>query len=258
MTLRSSTGDTGLMQMNERVWRGLYNTQKLRWDTAYNVRAGAEVLHRYLVKYSLKRGEQKHKGGLDNLARSAYSAYNGGPAKTSRYRDPKAPSAHKKIDAAFWKKYQAVKQGNELQVAECLGGEASSIVTAPVNKQPPKKVPSEPIKPAPKKTQSKPVKQPTVSKNSTGKTWILAQNKNHYTLQLAVFNSYKAAQIFAADTPIKAKVAIAPLGKDKLGQFVVLSGSFKNKAEADKLKQQYQRLKPWVRQFKDIQTSIKR
>lgn len=127
VTLRSNTGDTGLMQINERVWRGLYDTQKLRWDTAYNVRAGVEVLHRYLVKYSLKRGEQKQKGGLDNLARSAYSAYNGGPDQTSRYRNPKAPSAYKKVDAAFWKKYQAVKQGKELKVAECLGGDVSDI-----------------------------------------------------------------------------------------------------------------------------------
>jgi hypothetical protein len=123
VTLRSSSGDSGLMQMNERVWRGLYDIQKLRWDTAYNVNAGVEVLHRYLVKYTLKRGEQAHPGGLDNLARSAYSAYNGGPSQTSRYRDPQAPSAHQKIDAAFWKKYQAVKQGKELQVAQCLDGE---------------------------------------------------------------------------------------------------------------------------------------
>ena len=128
VTLRSSTSDSGLMQINERVWRGLYNTQKLRWDTAYNVRAGVEVLHRYLVKYSLKRGEQKHKGGLDNLARSTYSAYNGGPDQTARYRDPTAPSVHQKTDALFWTKYQAVKQGKELQVAECLGGDLSGIV----------------------------------------------------------------------------------------------------------------------------------
>ena len=120
VTLRSRSGDSGLMQINERVWRGLYNIQKLRWDTAYNANAGAEVLHRYLVKYSLKRGEHKQQGGLDNLARSAYSAYNSGPDKTSRYRDPKAPAAHKKIDAAFWTKYQAVKQGKELQVADCF------------------------------------------------------------------------------------------------------------------------------------------
>ena len=136
VTLRSKSGDTGLMQINERVWRGLYNTQKLRWDTPYNIRAGAEVLHRYLVKYSLKRGEQKHKGGLDNLARSTYSAYNGGPDQTSRYRNPKASSVHQEIDAAFWLKYQAVKQGKAFQVAECLGADVSDIVATPAEQQP--------------------------------------------------------------------------------------------------------------------------
>ena len=133
VTLRSSTSDTGLMQINEPVWRGLYNTQKLRWDTAYNVRAGVEVLHRYLVKYSLKRGEHEHKGGLDNLARSAYSAYNGGPDETSRYRNPRTPDVHQKTDAAFWMKYQSVKQGKAFLVAECLGGDMSDIAVPASN-----------------------------------------------------------------------------------------------------------------------------
>ncbi|WP_198552602.1 lytic transglycosylase domain-containing protein [Psychromonas sp. MB-3u-54] len=242
VTLHSSTGDTGLMQINERVWRGLYNTQKLRWDIAYNARAGTEILLNYLLKYSLKRGEHKLRGGLDNLARSAYSAYNGGPSKTSRYRDPQAILPHQKIDAAFWTKYQAVKQGNELQVVQCLGGKA-----LPTHQQSAKNVPI------------KPDKQPSaVSRNDLGKTWILAQDKHHYTLQLAVFSSLKAAQKFTEDTQFKGSVAIAPLGKEKEGQFVVIKGSFKEKAAAQALKQQYKNIKPWLRQIKDIHSSIKR
>jgi hypothetical protein len=139
VTLRSRSGDSGLMQINERVWRGIYDTQKLRWDTAYNARAGAEVLHQYLVKYALEKGEHKHSGGLDNLARSSYSAYNSGPGKMTRYRDPQAPPAHKEIDAAFWQKYRAVKQGRALQVAQCLGGDASAIENALSNKPAPVK-----------------------------------------------------------------------------------------------------------------------
>jgi hypothetical protein len=246
VTLRSSTGDTGLMQINERVWRGLYNTQKLRWDIAYNARVGTEILQNYLLKYSLKRGEHKQRGGFDNLARSAYSAYNGGPGKASRYRDPQAISAHKKIDVAFWVKYQAVKQGNELQVTECLGGDVSDIIAAPIGQQPLQNVPIELTKlPS------------AVSRKDVGKAWVLAQNNNHYTLQLAVFSSLQAAQQFTADTPLQGTVAIAPLGKDKKGQFVVLNGSFKEKAAAEKLQQQYKSLKPWVRQIKDIHLSIK-
>ena len=238
--LRSNTGDAGLMQMNERVWRGFYDPQKLRWDIDYNARAGAEVLTQYLTKYALKRGEQKHSGGWDNLARATYSAYNGGPGQTSRYRDPKANPVHKKIDGAFWKKYQAVKQGHELQVAECLGGEAISLKQSSEVKQQ--------SKPPPRRT--------VVSNRQVGKEWVMAQDKTHFTLQMAVFSSLKSAKKFRDDNKLQGTVAIAPLGKDKRGQYVVLIGNYASREEADRAKQKYPRHKPWIRQFNDIRSSI--
>jgi len=120
--LRSSSGDVGLMQINERVWRGFYDRQKLRWDIDYNSNAGAEVLMNYLVKYAVKREEQNQPGGMSNLARASYSAYNGGPRQVSRYRRDDVPSAHQKIDVLFWDKYQQVDAGQEMNVAGCLGG----------------------------------------------------------------------------------------------------------------------------------------
>lgn len=119
--LRSSTGDVGLMQINERVWRGFYDLQKLRWDIDYNSRAGAEVLLDYLVKYAISRDEHKHDGGVDNLARASYSAYNGGPSKASRYRSANAPPYQKKVDAAFWTKYQRINEDDQSGIARCLG-----------------------------------------------------------------------------------------------------------------------------------------
>lgn len=119
--LLSSTGDVGLMQMNERVWRGFYDLQKLRWDITYNSNAGAEVLLDYLLKYAIRRAEHKHSGGLDNLARASYSAYNGGPAQASRYRKPEASAYGKKVDAAFWRKYQWISEGDQSGIARCLG-----------------------------------------------------------------------------------------------------------------------------------------
>lgn len=121
--LRSSSGDIGLMQVNERVWRGFYDLQKLRWDINYNSAAGSEILLDYLVKYALRRGEQKQPGGLANLARATYSAYNGGPGQVSRYRSAKAAAPHKKIDGLFWEKYRQVDAGKALNVARCLGEE---------------------------------------------------------------------------------------------------------------------------------------
>lgn len=127
--LRSGTGDVGLMQINERVWRGFYNQQRLRWDIDYNGAAGAEVLIDYLLRYALRKGEHRQPGGTVNLARASYSAYNGGPSKVARYRSDKASTYGKKVDRLFWEKYQQVSAGNELAVSVCLGGNLSGPAT---------------------------------------------------------------------------------------------------------------------------------
>lgn len=121
--LRSSSGDIGLMQVNERVWRGFYDLQKLRWDISYNSRAGSEILLDYMVKYALKRGEHKQPGGIPNLARASYSAYNGGPGQVARYRSAKVPAVNRKVDSSFWDKYRQVDAGKARNVARCLGEE---------------------------------------------------------------------------------------------------------------------------------------
>ena len=123
--LRSGTGDVGLMQVNERVWRGFYDQQRLRWDIGYNGTAGTEVLLDYLLRYAIRKGEDRHPGGIDNLARASYSAYNGGPSRLGRYRDAGASAYGQKVDRAFWDKYRQVAAGNELAVSRCLGGNLS-------------------------------------------------------------------------------------------------------------------------------------
>ncbi len=109
--LISGTGDIGMLQINEKVWRGFYSPAKLRWDITYNARAGSEILFKFMVNYALKRHEHKKDGGLANLARATYSAYNGGPSQVGRYRSKNVPTAHKKIDTAFWTKYKQISQG---------------------------------------------------------------------------------------------------------------------------------------------------
>jgi hypothetical protein len=82
----------------------------------------------------LKQQEHKKAGGLSNLARASYSAYNGGPSQVNRYRSRGVPAEQKKIDAAFWAKYLRVNRGDELAVVECLGGEAPvSEANVPLN-----------------------------------------------------------------------------------------------------------------------------
>ncbi|MBE0582290.1 MAG: hypothetical protein IH612_00850, partial [Desulfofustis sp.] len=45
----------GLMQINEKIWRGIYDTNQLRWNISYNGMAGAEILSLYLDRYISKR-----------------------------------------------------------------------------------------------------------------------------------------------------------------------------------------------------------
>jgi hypothetical protein len=245
--LRSGSGDVGLMQLNEKVWRGFYDIQKLRWDIRYNSRAGAEVLLNYLVRYALKQGEHKHTGGLDNLARASYSAYNGGPSQISRYRKPGVASTHKKVDAAFWKKYQQVKAGNELKVAQCLGGETTLSAY------------QQPAPTAVKKIVSSKEKQAAAGAASpdAAERWVLAQNGNRFTLQLAVFSKRESAQKFIAQHSLSGQIGIFAMRKGKTTQFAVLYGSYVKRADAQRAKQRLKHLNPWMRRFAEVRKAGK-
>jgi hypothetical protein len=122
--MRSVIGSVGMMQINEKVWRGVYDINALRNDVAYNVRAGSEILVHYLVDYAIAKHEDEVTGNVDNLARATYSAYNAGPGQLRRYRTKKKSRLAGHIDEAFWVKYQAVKAGKEMEVASCFGVDA--------------------------------------------------------------------------------------------------------------------------------------
>jgi transglycosylase-like protein with SLT domain len=115
--LASSTGDVGLMQVNRVVWRSLYDLKGLNGDMSYNGNAGAEILYYYLTRYAIRKNEDKQPGG--HLARATYSAYNAGPGGVARYRGVRQSPVWKKVDDAFWTKFQAVSSGQELNVKSC-------------------------------------------------------------------------------------------------------------------------------------------
>lgn len=121
--IRSHAGAVGIMQVNQHVWRGFYDVDALQRDVGYNAEAGSEILHHYLVDYAIARGEHNHVGGIDNLARATYAMYNGGPKHMTRYREERLSRSLRAIDRAFWEKYQAVRSGNALAVAECYTGQ---------------------------------------------------------------------------------------------------------------------------------------
>ena len=115
----SSAGALGMMQIMPIVWRGFYDTRSLGNSIEYNAAAGGEILHRYLVRYAIRKGEHLKEGGIDNLARATYAAYNGGPRHLTRYRKPGTSKSLKKIDAAFWDKFNQTRADGALSVKSC-------------------------------------------------------------------------------------------------------------------------------------------
>lgn len=115
--MTSATGDLGLMQVNRHTWRAVYDLTGLSGDILYNGNAGSEILLYYLARHAIRKGEDKHEGG--HLARGTYSAYNGGPGQLGRYRAAKVNPALRKVDEAFWEKFQIVSSGHEMEVLRC-------------------------------------------------------------------------------------------------------------------------------------------
>jgi len=115
--LASATGDLGLMQVNRNTWRGVYDLKGLGGDIEYNGTAGGEILLNYLTRSAIRKGEDKQPGG--HLGRATYSAYNGGPSAVGRYRGVRQRPEWKKVDEAFWEKFQQVSAGREMDVRQC-------------------------------------------------------------------------------------------------------------------------------------------
>ena len=57
--LRSQSGSVGIMQINQVVWRGFYDVQRLRWDTALQrprrCADPARYVKDYAIPYARKR-----------------------------------------------------------------------------------------------------------------------------------------------------------------------------------------------------------
>jgi hypothetical protein len=112
----------GLMQINQRIWRGLYDSNRLRWDINYNAVAGSEIVTLYLNRYALKDASWVKKDRSDLLARLVYSMYNGGPGEYKKFLQREKTGKHYKSDKLFAQKLEWVKNKDWQKVRLCLIG----------------------------------------------------------------------------------------------------------------------------------------
>jgi hypothetical protein len=115
--LRSGSGSIGIMQINQIVWRGFYQLERLRWDTAYNARAGAQILMRYVKDYAIPYAEKS--GDPDNVPRAAYAVYNAGPRAVGRFDKEKKHPREQRVDERLWTLYQGIAAGGQADLRSC-------------------------------------------------------------------------------------------------------------------------------------------
>jgi len=118
--LSYNQSSVGIMQVNERVWRGVYDIQRLRWDIKYNASAGCEIVDLYLQKYAMKTYGNKIPGKPDNLAQMVYALYNGGPSQHKKFLERKKSGKLYDSDLLFAEKFEAVKNRSWQDAVMCL------------------------------------------------------------------------------------------------------------------------------------------
>jgi hypothetical protein len=122
--LRSWNGTSvGIMQVNERVWRGIYDEKHLQWDIFYNSAAGCEILGLYLQKYALPKIEElssENRPDPQTLARIVYAMYYGGPDQFQKIRSRLGRGRPNVMDKLFFEKYQWVHGKQWEKIDLCL------------------------------------------------------------------------------------------------------------------------------------------
>jgi hypothetical protein len=115
--LRSGSGSIGIMQINQIVWRGFYQLERLRWDTAYNARAGAQILMRYVKDYAIPYAEKS--GDPNHVPRAAYAVYNAGPRAVGRFDKSQEAPARAARRRAPVDLYQGIAAGGQADLRSC-------------------------------------------------------------------------------------------------------------------------------------------
>lgn len=107
--LSYNQSSVGIMQINERVWRGIYSRERLRWDIRYNAAAGCEIAAMYLTRYALSDPAVAKQLKEKELAGLVYAMYNGGPGQYKKYRERLKKKSLYKSDRLFAEKFDYVQ-----------------------------------------------------------------------------------------------------------------------------------------------------
>jgi hypothetical protein len=89
----------------------------MRWDTAYNIRAGSQILLRYVKDYAIPYAEKT--GKLDDAPRAAYAVYNAGPRAVGRFDKSPPHPREARVDEKLLTLYRGIAGGGQVDLANC-------------------------------------------------------------------------------------------------------------------------------------------
>lgn len=96
----------------------LYDVERLKWEVAYNARAGAQILLRYLEGPGLDVVRQT--GNAEYLALASYAAYNAGPAGARRFLRKSGELKPGPADRKLLAHYKGFASGGIADLARCV------------------------------------------------------------------------------------------------------------------------------------------
>nr|WP_240191643.1 lytic transglycosylase domain-containing protein [Desulfoprunum benzoelyticum] len=120
--LSYNNSSVGLMQVNTRVWRGVYDLERLRWDIRYNAAAGCEIATLYLKDYALRERKGQKKPDNETIAHLVYAMYNGGPGQYRKYLERQRNGKLYASDKLFQEKFKWVSAADWGKISKCLIG----------------------------------------------------------------------------------------------------------------------------------------
>ena len=126
--LVSSAEAVGMMQVNLRVWRGLYDAERLKWEVAYNARAGAQILLHYLEGPGLDVVRQT--GNPEYLAWASYAVYNAGPVAAKRFLRKRGELKPGQTDRKLLAHYQGFVDGGIADLEHCVVSQPAEATPA--------------------------------------------------------------------------------------------------------------------------------
>ena len=118
--LSYNNSSVGLMQINERIWRGMYEPKRLRWEIAYNSAAGCEISGLYLRRYVLRKMDPQKPFDEELKARLVYAIYNGGPSQYRKFLKRLEKGRFYLSDKLFLQKYRWARAGDYHEADRCL------------------------------------------------------------------------------------------------------------------------------------------